>query len=1070
MGTEKRMSGGPAAFPDPVSGRPEVSPEEAAALAAEHWGIAGEAEPLAGERDRNFLVRDSAEGGRRLVLKISTAGETAARLDMQRAAVAQVRRADAALRIPEAVPTLGGQPEAAARIAGRGHRMRLLTYLDGTPLSRIPRRPPVLLAAVGGLLGRLQNALGDFDHPGLDEQEIPWAPRNAEAVIETGAAALSEAAGASAEAGERADLYRRLFRRVRGRLPALLSLPSGALHNDANDDNLLLAAGEPETCQPEDLALLDFGDALSGPRIVEAATAALYLSLDAAEPLRAAARVLAGFAAERPVHEEEADLFRTAYAVRALVSGGMAALRRARIPDTDPYLLVSEAGVFRALTALAEEPAALTTARFRLAAGHPPLAAEIGWRKAAKGAAPPIPAGAAGGAALDLSPASGAVDPADIRRTLEGTVRRAIDGGRRRALGRRREARLPGLFPVDEARPYSAERRTVSLGVEVFAPAGTPVRAALAGEVAAAGPDPVSGRGLRVELRHAADGGSFRSIYRGLALDDAPEPGAAVAASQRLGSVAETGENGGWPPHLQFQVALEPEAEEDRAADGGRLTYGDRLRSAAAPSDLEPFAALCPDPSPFLAGLAAAGESLAAPPDAFDREPRLLEERRRRLSPALSVAYDPAPIHIVRGRGALLYDAAGRDYLDLVNNVCQVGHAHPAVAAAISEQAARLNTNTRYLYDQLTEYAEALTATLPPPLEVVFLTNSGSEANDLALRIARSRVGNRRTIVFEGGYHGNLTSLIEISPYKLDGPGGGADPEWLIRLPMPDLYRGRFRGADAERAAAALTGDAVRRIEAAGPATLICEAILSCGGQIVPPPGYLRAIYAAARRAGGCVIADEVQTGFGRVGPSFWAFREVGREVGSAGGDPPPRGSPAAEEEVLPDLVTFGKPAGNGHPLGGVVASRETARAFETGMEYFNTFGGNPVSCAAGLAVLRVLREEGLPERAAAVGGRVLAGLAELAGRYPMLGQVRGRGLFSGAELVRDPGSREPASAEAKRLVARLRELRILNSADGPDANVLKLKPPLVFSDTDADRYLEILDEALSERGGEAGE
>lgn len=1041
MTEAKRASGGLPVFHDPVSGRPEVSPEEASALAAEHWGISGEAAPLAGERDRNFLIRDRAEGGRRFVLKVSPAGEPAARLDMLRAVVGHARRADAALRIPETLPTLAGDTGAELRRAGSGRRARLLTYLDGTPLSGIPRRPPALLAAAGGLLGRLQNALADFDHPGLDEQEIPWAPRNAEAVIEAGAAALEAAAAESAEARERADLYRRLSRQVRPRLPALLSLPSGPLHNDANDDNLLLAAGEPESCRSEDLALLDFGDALSGPRIVEAATVALYLSLDAPEPLRAAARVLAGFAAERPVLEEEADLFRAACAARALVSGGMAALRRARMPETDPYLLVSEAGVFRVLAALAEESAGVTTARFRLVAGHPPVAAAIGWRKAAQDAAPPIERnpGTAAGVPLDLSPESRAVDPADMRRTLERSVRRATDGGRRFAFGRYGEARLPGVFPVDEGRPPSAERRTVSLGIEVFAPAGTPVRAALAGEVVGAGPDPVSGRGRRVELRHAALGGAFRSIYRGLAGEGAPAPGAAVAAGQRLGSVADAEGNGGRPPHLQFQIALEPDAEEDRPTDGGPLTYGDRLRSAAAPSDLEPFAALCPDPSPFLADLARGSDSLAAPPDALDREPRLLEERRRRLNPALSVAYDPAPIHIVRGRGTLLYDAAGRDYLDLVNNVCQVGHAHPAVAAAIAEQAARLNTNTRYLYGQLTEYAEALTATLPPPLEVVFLTNSGSEANDLALRIARSRIGNRRTIVFEGGYHGNLTSLIEISPYKLDGPGGGADPEWLVRLPLPDLYRGRFRDA------AALTEDAVRRIEAAGPATLICEAILSCGGQVVPPPGYLRAIYAAARRAGGCVVADEVQTGFGRVGPSFWAFREVG--------------------EATPDLVTFGKPAGNGHPLGGVVASRDLARAFETGMEYFNTFGGNPVSCAAGLAVLRVIREEGLAERAAAVGGRLLAGLGELAGRYPMLGQVRGRGLFSGAELVRDPETREPASSEAKRLVSRLRELRILNSVDGPDANVLKLKPPLVFSDSDTDRYLEVLDGALKERG-----
>lgn len=1054
MATPDGGTGPGLALTDPIVGRPLVSPREAETLAAEHWGVAGIATPLAGERDRNFLLD---AGKRRFVLKVSTAGEKAERLDMHQSLVQQVASQSPEIRLPTVAPTLAGEPRVRARVGGESHLVRLFPYLEGRPLSGVPGRPTALLDAAGRLLGRLQRALADFDHPGLDRPDLPWAPRNAGAVVEAAAAVFRE------DGGERADLYLRVSDRVLPGLRELLALPAGALHNDANDDNLLLTGADPEEAGPEDLALLDLGDALRGPGIVEAANGALYLSLTAQEPLRAAAEVLAGFAAERPVAEREASLFRTAVAIRALVSGGVARLRRRdeAVGALDPYLLVSESGVFRILREIVEEPEAVTTGRFRVAAGHPPL-----WRGAAfraslaEAAAEAIPvlAPRRGVAVLDLTPASPSVDPAAPAETLGGAVRGALARGAGLALGRYREPRLPEVFPAPAKR--RDEPRTVTLGVEVFAPPGERVAAPLPGEVVGSGPERDGGRGFRVELRHRRGSDRFRTVWRGLSRPN-PEiaAGAVLAAGDPLGVLASPEENGGWPSHLHFMVIAEPDEEALPGTVPGTTPepLGDRIGPTGRASDLAVLSALCPDPSPLLAGVWSPARvdegSIAAPDDGFDREAPLRAARARRISGALSVAYGGRALHLVRGRGARLYDSAGRDYLDLVNNVCQVGHAHPRVAEAISRQAGLLNTNTRYLYAHLTDYAEALTRTLPAPLSVVFLTNSGSEANDLALRIARERVGNRRTLVFEGAYHGNLTSLIEVSPYKLDGPGGGPGPTDLVRLPMPDLYRGRFRDPDPERAAGALVADAVRRVEEAGPATLLAESILGCGGQIVPPAGYLRALYGAVRRAGGVVVADEVQTGFGRVGPAFWAFAEVGDD------------SDAPGRPVVPDLVTFGKPAGNGHPLGGVVARPELARSFETGMEYFNTFGGNPVSCAAGLAVLSVLREEGLAEHAAALGKRLVEDLARLAGEYPMLGQVRGRGLFLGVELVQDPETRAPATGEARRLVGRLRELRILNSTDGPDANVLKLKPPLVFSAAAADRYLESLALALKETG-----
>ena len=1021
----KTLTGAGLPFPiNPLAARPRVSPGKAAEIARAVWGVETRAARLPGERESNFLLRD--EQGSRFVLKISSRTENCQRLDLQHHLIRYARERDPTLRLPETLASTAGGHLAKYRFGNVDHPVRLLRYVEGIPLATFRRRPPALLESAGRLLGALQSALDGFDHPGLDVQEIPWAPGHAGSVIRAAAEVLGP--------GERGQLYRSLADSLLDELPRLLSLPPAALHNDANDDNLLLVGGEPESAEPQDLALLDFGDALRGPSIIEAANTALYAALVAFEPLPAAAFVLAGFARERPVSEDEADLCRTAVGVRALVSAGVAALRREHAPGAadEAYLMVSEIGVWRFLQALDDEAPEVTQGRFRLAAGHdalPRLARRhAAIRRAADGAVSPIPRGR-GHRVLDLSVESPSVDPAAAMETLGETVAAVTDGGWT-ALGRYLEPRVPETAPADLPGSRAREPATIQLGIEVFCRAGTPVRAPLAGEVAWAEDDRRRfGDGTSVGLRHELGGEVFWTSYRHLEGECLAtlRPGHPVRRGETLGSLADPSGNGGWPPHLHFQVLL--------ADFRGRPPRRTSIRNVRV------IAALSPDPSGFL-GRDAFGAAAEKAPESGS----LLEARQRLISKALSVSYD-IPVQVARGRGARLYDVAGRDFLDMVNNVCHVGHAHPRVADAIARQARLLNTNTRYLYPQLTDYAKRLTATLPATLEVVFLTNSGSEANDLALRIARTHLGRRETLVFDGGYHGNLTSLIDVSPYKLDGRGGGPGPRWLHRLPMPDGFRGRFRDDEADFAKS-LIADAESRVGKAGPATLIGEAILSCGGQIVPPPGYLRALYKAVRKAGGVVVADEVQTGFGRVGPSFWAFLAV-------------QGDAEAE---CPDIVTLGKPAGNGHPLGAVVTTRELARSFETGISYFNTFGGNPVSCAAGLAVLDVIRDEGLAGHAEAVGGRLMEGLNELRNRYPILGQVRGRGLFVGLELVLDPARREPATDEARRLVNRLRDFRILNSIDGPDANVIKIKPPLPFSSDDTDRYLEILETVLEEQ------
>lgn len=423
----------------------------------------------------------------------------------------------------------------------------------------------------------------------------------------------------------------------------------------------------------------------------------------------------------------------------------------------------------------------------------------------------------------------------------------------------------------------------------------------------------------------------------------------------------------------------------------------------------------------------------------------ILKIRDQHLGKSLSVSYKK-PLKIERGALQYLYDFNGRAYLDTVNNVCHVGHCHPRVVKAAQEQIALLNTNTRYLHDNIVEYAQRLVATLPDPLSVCFFVCTGSEANELAIRMARTFTKNKDFVVLDHAYHGNTNAVIEISPYKFDGPGGPGCPPHIHKTLLPDLYRGPYKSGDpdAGRKYAEDVHRVLKEIETSGkkPAAFMHESVPSVAGQIVLPDNYLKPAYQYAREAGAVCIADEVQVGFGRVGTHMWGFETQG---------------------VTPDIVTMGKPIGNGHPLAAVVTTPEIADSFNNGMEYFNTFGGNPVSCAVGLAVLDVIRDERLQENALMVGEHFKAGLKPLMDKYPLIGDVRGIGLFIGIELVLDRETLEPAEDQAHAIAEGMKEEGILISVDGPLYNVLKIKPPLVFTRANADRYVRTLDKVLGE-------
>ena len=420
-------------------------------------------------------------------------------------------------------------------------------------------------------------------------------------------------------------------------------------------------------------------------------------------------------------------------------------------------------------------------------------------------------------------------------------------------------------------------------------------------------------------------------------------------------------------------------------------------------------------------------------------ESNLLERRQRLLGASYRLFYDN-PVHLVRGEGVWLYDADGRKYLDMYNNVPHVGHCHPHVVSAISEQAAKLNTHTRYLHENVLDYAERLTAKFSDELDIAMFCCTGSEANELALRIARTVTGAEGMIVTDFAYYGNTKAIREISTE--DCPADERPP-YVISVPAPDCYRGRYRGADAGERYAAHVQEAIDTLadRGIGPAAFIVDTIISSDGVVAPPAGYLKRAAEIVHAAGGLFVADEVQPGFGRTGSHFWGFEVDGSK---------------------PDIVTMGKPMGNGHPIAAVVTRGEMASAFNKADGYFNTFGGNPVSCAAAMAVLDVIENENLQQNALDVGQYIANGLVSLAGDHDVIGDIRGSGLFIGVELVTDRDERTPAISFAQRLVNDLRDRGVLTGLIGPDDNILKLRSPLVLQKSDADFMLGILDESLA--------
>ncbi|MCH8041855.1 MAG: aminotransferase class III-fold pyridoxal phosphate-dependent enzyme [Nitrospinae bacterium] len=1008
---------------------PRFSEEEAQLFVGDLFGVKATATPLPSECDQNFLL--DTDTGPEFVLKIANSAQTRQTLEAQNAALRHLALCDFSLHCPRVMATRNGDQIGSVQAPnGLTHLIRLLTYVPGHLFVHARPHTPELLRSLGHFFGCLDRALEDFSHPG-SKRDLQWDLQRAGTVIAQNLVHVLDP-------GRRA-LVERFHERFRESVePKLPSLRTSVIHNDGNDYNVLVTGIEAHG--GEVTGVVDFGDLVETRTVCELAVCTAYAILEKTDPLAAAVQVVSGYHRTNPLTDQEVELLYDLITIRLCMSVVISARQKTLHPD-NPYLTVSETPAWETLERLAGLSPRLAHYAFRHACGrsaHPRATAVVKWLESHSDSTGPVvePKVRKGESIVfDLSPGSSEFidvpDPRDTQLFTEMIFQRIQASGARVGVGRYNEARrsyteshyhLPGS-DVEEW-------RTIHLGIDLFLAPGSPVFTPLDGTVHSfCNNDQPQDYGPTIILRHDPEPGvEFFTLYGHLSLESLHglSAGMRLPKGTLIGRIGDSTINGHWPPHLHFQVITD------------LLECSGNFPGVCTARDRAVWLNLCPDPNLILGipNLPKAQEG-RSPED-------IVALRKHYLGPSLSVSYDN-PLKLVQGWMQYVYDHLGREYLDAANNVCHVGHSHPAVVRAAQRQMAVLNTNTRYLHDHLVKYAERLCATLPDPLRVCYFVCSGSEANELALRLARAHTKGTDFIVVDGGYHGNTGALVDMSPYKFKGPGGSGPPPTVHTVMMPDRYRGPYKNdAEAGRLYARHIHEVLDENTRQGRwvAAFLCESMLSCGGQIVLPSGYLAEAYRYVRAAEGVCIADEVQVGFGRVGSHFWGFQTQG---------------------VVPDIVTMGKPMGNGHPLAAVVTTTEIAASLPSGMEYFNTFGGNPVSCAVGLAVLEVIEKEKLQENALLVGRYLQDTLSGLMTKHSVIGDVRGEGLFLGLELVRDPHTLEPAGAEAAYVAERMKDLGVLLSTDGPFHNVLKIKPPMVFSKNDADRLADNLDRVLSE-------
>jgi 4-aminobutyrate aminotransferase-like enzyme/Ser/Thr protein kinase RdoA (MazF antagonist) len=961
---------------------PAVSVAAAGEIARTRFGLDAEAAALGSNQDANFLL--SSDSGEPVgVLKIANPVFSRVELDAQDAAARFIADAEAGVRTATNVAPAGVEPIAEFMTAdGATLYARVIAHLAGGTMSGPEYVTPATAAALGDLAGRACRALASFHHPGVD-RILQWDLRHADRTVELLGPHVSDPVRRAAVHAAAAEAWRVI---------AALGddLPQQVIHGDITDDNVVCTQTEQGRI-PD--GIIDFGDLTRSWAVGELAVAvASLLHHDGGEPA-STLPAIAAFHAVRPLRPAEIDALWPLVVMRAavlVVSGN----QQAAIDADNDYAtgnLEHEWEMFERATAI---PSPVVTALIRHSVG---VADQPAHAAADAVLLPGLDLRSV--RRLDLSSESDGMDAGawldpNCEENLANATLRAGAAAVSSTFGQPRLTRSIAL--------HGESSSTVPTGVDLW----------LSGDATVAAPWP----GVVSEVSTgvlAITGAPGTVLVRG----ESRSGDAAVHAGQHVETGTVLGRAGAGRVWIQHR----------RSPD---LEVPEFVRPEYAPGWL----AFVRDPSELL-GI----EPVDLPVD----DSESLSRRRDQAFASVQEHYYARPPRIERGWREFLLATDGRSYLDMVNNVAILGHGHPVLADAVARQWRRLNTNSRFNYASVVALSERLAGTLPDPLDTVFLVNSGSEAGDLALRLAFATTGRHDIVSVQEAYHGWTYATDAVSTSVADNPNAlTTRPAWVHTVPSPNPYRGDHRGEQADRYAPEAVA-IIERLAAEGhpPAAFICEPFYGNAGGMALPDGYLKAVYGAVRAAGGLAIADEVQVGYGRTGRWFWSFEQ---------------------QQVIPDIVTVAKAMGNGQPLGAVITSRAIAEKYRTQGYFFSSAGGSPVSCVVGLTVLDNLEREGLQGNALEVGDHLRSRITELATRHPIIGTVHGSGLYMGVELVRDPDTLEPAVEETAAICERMLELGVVVQPTGDRMNVLKVKPPMCISLQSADFFVDTLDRVLS--------
>ncbi len=997
----------------------KITSTEAEKVLFDVYGLKGKASELPGEVDFNFRIKNEENEG--YILKISRPDENDNYLDFQQKLLEYVETNGKNLIAPKVIKDIAGNSISTIIDAhGNERKVRLLTWVSGRVWSSVNPQLDNLRFSLGEQCGLLTQALLGFEHTEAD-RAFAWDV----------AQSLWTQEHIHLFSGDEKAIISYFQEQFIAKKSSYDTLRKSVVHNDANDNNVIVSEA---LINPTVKAAIDYGDAVYTQIINDVAITCAYAIMNHNNALDAALPIIKGYHSRFQLQEEELAHLYNAIAMRLVISVTKSAINKIKEPD-NTYLLISEKPAWEVLKKWRAIHPEFAYYSFRAACGfnaHPNEEKFALWTKnqnfSLTDLFPTINNTEVHH--VDMSVSSSWIGHQEdfnnldllqfkIEQLQKEVPNKIIAGGYLEPRA------IYTSTAYDTIGNSGRESRSIHLGIDYWLPAYTPVHAILDGEVVMAVNDAGDKEyGGLVILKHQVNEICFYTLYGHNTVESTlkHKVGDTILKGDKIVDLANYPENGNWAPHLHFQVLL------------SLFDYSVDYPGVAYHSQIAVWKSICPDPNLLFKSKALLDNNTLS-------NNEIINYRKQHLGKSLSLQYK-TPIKMVRGAGQYLMDQYGKKYLDTVNNVAHVGHENYKVVKAGQQQMALINTNSRYLHENINQLAKELIDTLPPELNVLHFVNSGSEANELAIRMVKAATGQKDIIASEVGYHGNANMCIDISSYKFDGKGGSGAPEHTQIFPLPDTFRGKYRGENTATKYASEVQKCIENIQHKGRNVggFIIEPIISCGGQIELPEGFLAATYQLIRNAGGLCISDEVQVGCGRLGKAFWGFQL---------------------HNVTPDIVTIGKPLGNGHPVAAVACTQKVADAFANGMEYFNTFGGNPVSCAIATEVLRTVKRDQLQENALEIGEFLKTELQKLSKEFPIIGDVRGQGLFLGIELV--DADLNPLAEQTDYLANRMKDHGILMSTDGPDYNVLKIKPPIVFTKENGEELIFFLRKIFNE-------